>query len=229
VTSADGIRMVQVLALALASAACASAQASPQGLGTRAGVPARTAAVAPRAPAQPSSAWDEQRQPAPKLGLAVGPACQQNADCAKYVSECTDQPICDGLVCVPMASLGTSCSVVAEPGGPGICRQRVCEPAAARPEVCGETLLNGMLRLWERVYIFGKYCVLPQCLEEQRQVFERLELSLGESFVGCLAAPYTSLVTPIDWSPTAPYASPFPAPPGSAILAPTQAQPRGAP
>lgn len=205
------------LALALASAACASAPPSPQSPGSHAGAPARPLVEAPRAPAQPSSAWDEQRQPAPKLGLATGPACQQNPDCAKYVSECTDQPICDGFVCVPMASLGTSCSAVTEPGGPGICRQRVCEPAAARPEVCGETLLNGMLRLWDRGgHVFGQHCVLPQCLEEQRQVFEGLELSLGKSMVGCLAGTNTSLVTPIDWSPGAPYASPFPAPPGGA-------------
>jgi hypothetical protein len=218
------------LALALTSAACASAPPSPQSPGSHAGAPARPLVEAPRAPAQPSSAWDERRQPAPNLGLAVGPACQQNPDCAKYVSECTDQPICDGVSCVPMASLGTNCRATADAAsGPGICRQRVCEQATARPEVCGEALLNAILRSSGRGFVYGQHCSLPACLDEQRQLFDGMDLEWGKLFVGCMAATDASLIIPIDWSPSAPYASPFPALPGSVPPAPTKPRPGGAP
>jgi hypothetical protein len=221
-------RLALVLVLALASAACASVPASAQGPIAHAGALAPTLVEAPRAPAQPSSAWDEQRQPAPKLGLATGPACQENPDCEKYVSECTDQPICDGFSCVPMASLGTKCGTDAA-SGPGICRQRVCEQVTARPEVCGEALLNAILRSSGRGFVYGQHCSLPACLETERQLFDGQDLTLGKLFVGCMAATDASLIIPIDWSPTAPYASPFPAPQGSVLPEPTRPRAGGAP
>jgi hypothetical protein len=173
--------------------------------------PEHVATLAPSPRPAPLNPWDGSRA-VPNTGLTEGPACSATEDCVKYSNECVARPFCRAGTCVFSFGYGRVCTFgTGDSAQSGVCEAARCLPASERPRVCGSAVAQYKAHAGEHDGLaYGRGCADQDCLERERRYFETEAPKAGEYLIKCLAGDNQTGAPGIEWSPTAPYARPFP-------------------
>jgi hypothetical protein len=209
VNSRQQRKSASILALCLWSCGAPPSPAVPSASVQSAATPVEPVVVSPPAISDPA-AWDGSR-PIPSTGLNLGPACDSEAACQVYASECSVRPICLGSDgCQMGIGWGGKCGKWSGAEPPGICRLAVCQPGSTRPRACGELVALHEVAIRGRGWNYADWCPNEECVEKRRAQVAELPKTLGHFYIQCLLAIGVGTGVHADWDPTAPYATPFP-------------------